>query len=204
MAKKPLDPRAFEFARLYLVHLDGQKAAIEAGYAPKSARFRAAFLKKHPVIKKLIQDEMDARAERTRVNADRVLTELAPLAFSNVDNFVIDDAGNVALKDGVPDSAMRSVSSIKRKVRIIPQGKRGEGLEPIIEYDTELRLWDKNSALEKAMNHLGMIRQRHELTGKDGKPLHAGKAVLYIPDNHRDSKPNAAAPANRIDASAKN
>lgn len=113
---------------------------------------------------------MDARSVRVRLSADDVLEELAILGQSDVWNYEVDDRGNVTLAEGVPRRAIRAVSSIKKKVRHLEGG--------LIEYETEIKLWDKNSALEKAGKHLKLFTEKHEHTGKDGGPLETRLTIV--------------------------
>ncbi len=41
----------------------------------------------------------------------------------------------------------------------------------VIEHVHKIRLWDKNSALEKIGKHLGMFPTKVEMSGKDGGPI---------------------------------
>ena len=41
----------------------------------------------------------------------------------------------------------------------------------VVEHVHKIRLWDKNSALEKLAKHLGMFVERVEHTGKNGDPI---------------------------------
>jgi phage terminase small subunit len=59
----------------YLLDLDPIAAAIRAGYRSNQARQ----LLKHPTIRAGIAAEMQLRAERTGITAERVLAELAAL-----------------------------------------------------------------------------------------------------------------------------
>lgn len=61
------------FVQEYLVDLNGYRAAIRAGYSPRSARQTASELLAEPHVQAKVQAAMDARAERTGITADRVL-----------------------------------------------------------------------------------------------------------------------------------
>lgn len=41
----------------------------------------------------------------------------------------------------------------------------------IVENVHKIKLWDKVSALEKMLKHLGGLVERHEITGKNGAPI---------------------------------
>jgi phage terminase small subunit len=74
----------------------GTKAAIAAGYSPKSAHAQASELLKDPKVSARIREELDAAA----VPAKAVLNELADIAMAEWRDFLIitdwDDAGNPA------------------------------------------------------------------------------------------------------------
>ncbi len=59
----------------------------------------------------------------------------------------------------------RAVSSIKRKRRVIP---RGPDLEPVVEYDTEFRLWSKTDALRMAGEHVGLFEKNGTTVNVNG------------------------------------
>src|SRR5690242_9477216 len=81
-----LTPRQQRFVEEYLVDPNGHQAALRAGYAPRGARQTVTHLLKHPEISAAIRRGMDDRAQRMRLDADRVLAELARIAFADIGN----------------------------------------------------------------------------------------------------------------------
>lgn len=146
-----LTPRQQRFVAEYLIDLNATAAYKRAGYkaAGRAAENNASRLLGNAGVAEAIAAAQHARAERVGLTSDEVLRELKVLGTSSVLDYAIDELGNVALAPGVPAEAIRAVSSIKRKVRHLESGT---------EYETEIRLWDKNSALEKAGKHLGLWR----------------------------------------------
>lgn len=110
-----------------------------------------------PDVVSAILVELETRAERANIEAGRLLEELATVAFSNLHHYVIDDFGNVALADGAPDTAIRAVSKIKKRIKH-HYDKEGELVSTT--YETELSLWNKVEALNLAMKHRGMFIDR--------------------------------------------
>ena len=45
----------------------------------------------------------------------------------------------------------------------------------------KLKIWDKNSALEKLCKYLGLTIERREITGKDGGPIETRSDVKLSP-----------------------
>lgn len=68
------------FVQEYLVDLNGAKAAIRAGFSPRSARQTASELLAKLEVQEKLRLAMDARAERTGITADRVLKQLWDMA----------------------------------------------------------------------------------------------------------------------------
>ena len=72
------------FVSEYLVDLNATQAAIRAGYSQKTAdRIGAELLGKTWVAAE-IQKEIKKREQRTNITQDRVLEELAAIAFARV------------------------------------------------------------------------------------------------------------------------
>ena len=116
------------------------------------------------------------RAERVRIDAERVLAALEELAFSNIAHYVIDPiAGTVRLRPGAPREAMRAVASIKHRVT---PGANGNI------HELEVRLWDKPSMLRLAGRHVGVAGfvERLELTGKDGNAIELQRRIDQMSD----------------------
>lgn len=151
-----MNARHQRFVDEYLIDLNGARAVTAAGFATKYPAARASKLLQVQAIKDAVGQAMVGRSKRTRINQDRVLEELGVLAYSNIHDYVVDDDGNVSLREGVEEEAMRAVSSIKRKRRVIPQ----ENGDPIVEVDVEIRLWSKPDALRMSGQHLGMFGDR--------------------------------------------
>lgn len=77
----PLTPKQERFCQEYLVDLNGTQAAIRAGYSPKTANEIAAENLAKPSIVARVAELQAERATRTQVTADRVVRELARIAF---------------------------------------------------------------------------------------------------------------------------
>jgi phage terminase small subunit len=140
-----LRPRQQRFVEEYLVDPNGHQAALRAGYAPKCARQTVTKLLKHPEIAAAIRRDMDARSQRMRLDADRVLAELARIAFADIGNLV--DWG----PDGVTLKPKRELSADDRAAVaevVAGAGKNGAG--------PRLRLHSKQRALDAIARHFGL------------------------------------------------
>jgi phage terminase small subunit len=126
-----------------LAHGNGTKAATDAGYSARSARVKAVEFVKRPRIAAAIEAGRTRVIRKFALSGDRVMKEMCAIAFSDIRHYALDDDGNVTLAAGAPDSAMRAVKKLKRKVRWIPNGDDAS----IKEVETEIELWNKDAEL---------------------------------------------------------
>ena len=141
------------FADEYLIDLNATQAAIRAGYSAKTANEQGARLLVNVSIQKAISRAMTARSNRTNISQERVVNELAKIAFLNIAD-LIDQHGN--LKENVSRDDMAGIEWIRSK-----------GIETENGYvrETEFRVTSKLKALELLGRHLGMFTDRVELSG---------------------------------------
>lgn len=140
------------FCEEYLIDLNATQAAIRAGYSPRTANEQGARLLANVSISKAIAQAMAERSRRTGVSADRVVRELARIAFANAGDLI--DASDATLKsDAVPDD-LAAIQSIKVK----DLGDLG--------VEREIRLADKLKALELLGRHLGIFHDKLRLDGR--------------------------------------
>lgn len=134
------------FVAEYLVTLNATEAARRAGYSPRHAGLRGYALLRRPDVQLAIRAAMDARAARTGVSADRVVEELAAIAFSDIRKILDFGPNHVRLR---PASEMSTFDRAAIKSISVRIGRRGCG-------NVRVRLHDKFSALYMLERHLGM------------------------------------------------
>ena len=139
------------FIEEYLIDLNATQAAIRAGYSPDTAKSIGSENLTKPDIQARIAKAMAERSRRTGVNADRVVMELAKIAFVNAGDVI--DAETATLKTDAARDDTAAIQSVKVKTF-------GEdGLE------REIKMADKLKALELLGKHLGMFKDKVELSG---------------------------------------
>ena len=79
-----LTARQQRFVEEYLVDPCGAQAAIRAGYSPRAAAVTAYQLLKKPAIAAAIETAKAERSERTKIDADWLLTRLAAEAEADL------------------------------------------------------------------------------------------------------------------------
>ena len=139
------------FVEEYLIDLNATQAAIRAGYSPDTAGSIGGENLQKPEIANAIAKAMAERSKRTGINQDRVLQELAKIAFVNATE-VIDPETATVKEDALPEDTA-AIQSVKVKTF-------GEdGLE------REIKMADKLKALELLGKHMGMFKEKVELSG---------------------------------------
>lgn len=162
-----LTPKQQRFAEEYLVDLNATQAAIRAGYSPRTAAEQGYDNLRKPQIAALIAERQAALAESTQVSAERVIRELAAVAFGRLDEVAPwDEDGPHLIPSAKLEEGKRAlVSSMKVKREREWRGK-GEASEAWEVETLEIKLWDKLSALEKLGKHLGLFTEKQEQSGE--------------------------------------
>jgi len=173
-----LTPMQQKFVYEYLVDLNGTKAVIRSGYSPATAKQKAVELLKNQKILDAISDEKARRINRTFVSADKVISELARLAFVDITDIVSwgrAEKGKKGEKVGewiriipsaeLPKDVSAAISEIKQVV-----DKSGK-------VTTTVKLYSKPDALKTLAKHLGIGIDRNDGSAKD--ITKADDAALY-------------------------
>src|SRR5947208_1767536 len=120
MATVKLTPKRQRFVDEYLIDLNATAAYKRAGYAARSdntAAAAAAKLLRNHKVAAAVQAAQAGRANRMQITADRVLAEVASLAFSDVGE-VLDFSGTeprLKPANAIPEKARRALASVKVK-----------------------------------------------------------------------------------------
>lgn len=152
-----LTPRQERFVEEYLIDLNASAAAIRAGYSVKNAGKIGSELLGKTRIKTAIAEAMAERSKRTGISQDRILRELAKVAFVNAADVINMDDATIRGDANREDTA--AIASVK--VKRIPT-EAGDITE------REVRICDKLKALELLGKHLGMFSDKLNLTGEIG------------------------------------
>ena len=180
MAKK-MTAKQMRFCDEYLIDLNATQAAIRAGYTDKYANTNAAKLLQNTTIKEQIQRRMADRAKRTEITQDRIVKELALIAFSNAADYaavvereatvtteegkiikLYDEAGNpVKYKTVEPVLTENLTDDQKRALAVIKKGRDGFEVKP----------YEKTKALELLGRHLGMFTDNVNVRGNVNNPF---------------------------------
>ena len=150
MARKLTDKQQ-RFVDEYLIDLNATQAAIRAGYSVKTANEQGSQLLAKLSIQQAIAEKMAERSRRTGVNQDRVVLELAKIAFMKLSD-IIDEKGKI--KDTATEDDLACLEGYKYKYSDTDSGYSVE---------REVKLSSKMKALELLGKHLGMWNDKVDL-----------------------------------------
>jgi phage terminase small subunit len=152
-----LTPKQERFVGEYLKDLNATQAAIRAGYSPSSAAEIGYENLRKPQIASAISEAFKARAERTRVEGDRVVLELARNGFSDMREIASWGADGITYKASgeLTDDAAATVAEITETVT--PTADGGERRTRTVKLHSKLK------ALELLGRHLGIFTDKVQM-----------------------------------------
>ena len=163
-----LTAKQARFVDEYMVDLNATQAAIRAGYSAKTAAdIGRQLLRKTPVAG-AIAERQRAVSERTGVTAERVIEELAKIGFANMKDY---------MRVGVDGDPYLDFSALTRDQAAalsevtVEDFKDGRGEDARDVRRVKFKLHDKRAALVDLGKHLGLFKDKVELTGPNGDPL---------------------------------
>lgn len=139
------------FIEEYLIDFNATQSAIRAGYSVDTAKDIGCENLAKPNIKKAIEKALAERSRRTGITQDRVIQELARVAFVNF-NDVVDENGEIKSDASADDLAC--VESYK-----VENGDSINGSSS----KREVKLASKMKALELLGKHLGMFSDKFDV-----------------------------------------
>ena len=150
MSAAGLTEKQRRFCDEYLIDLNATRAYMAAYPAVKkdsTASVCAAKMLRNAKVAEHIRQRMEDRQKRTEITQDRVLRELAAIAFGDVTDIVSYEGGTVRIQptSTLPKETRKLISGIK------------EG-----QYGTEVKTYDRIRALELLGKHLGMFDQKKD------------------------------------------
>lgn len=168
------------FIQEYMIDLNASQAALRAGYSPKTGRLIGQQLLLKPAVQEALSKALKEREQRTQITQDRVLEELARIAFADPRRF-FNAAGKLRDLNELDEKDAAALAGFS----VVKCMRRNESGELEAENITKVKFWDKNSALEKLGKHLALFVDRFEHTGKAGGPI---EVVAQVTNDERAKK----------------
>ncbi|MDJ1481311.1 terminase small subunit [Cytophagaceae bacterium YF14B1] len=146
-----LNPKQLAFVNEYLLTGNAAEAYMKAYQVDNEsvARAAASRLLTNTNVQDYIRKHQKQMEKKTGITVEKVIAELAKIGFSNIQDYITDE-NQVEDLSKIRRRKAAAVSSVKTKKRIFRKGD-----EEIETVETEFRLYDKISALEKIGKHLG-------------------------------------------------
>lgn len=140
-----------KFVSEYLVDLNATQAAIRAGYSAKTADRIGPELLGKTCVREAVEAAQKRREKRTEITQDRVLNELARVAFGNSRAVMSWGPGGLVLRNS--DELTEDEAALVSEVRETTTKDGGS---------MALKTHDKMKALELLGKHLGMFDKKPE------------------------------------------
>ena len=164
-----LTAKQIRFVDEYMVDFNATQAAIRAGYKAKTAHVIGAENLRKPKIAEEIARRQKDLQKRTEISQDRVVKELARIAFADASDYACIETLTYENEDGTvspvqivsPKDTGALSDDQRAAIAGIKQGANG----------IEIKLHDKIKALELLGRHIGMFNDKLSLSGADGGPL---------------------------------
>lgn len=164
MAK--ITPKIARFVEEYLKDLNGAGAAVRAGYSERSAKQRAAELLARDDVQAAIAAAQAARSQRTEIDQDYVLARMVEIDQMDVLDIMTDDMALKPVKDW-PRVWRQYLSGFDLAEMFEGRGDERE----MVGIMKKIKWPDKIKNLELLGRHLGMFKDKVEVTGKNGGPI---------------------------------
>lgn len=145
------------FVAEYLKDLNATQAAIRAGYSSRNADKIGFQLLEKTRVQQAIEQAMKRRIKRVEFDQDTVVQQLARIAFVDMKDVVEFGPDGVSVRDceDVDGTLLNEVSETKTK----------DG------GTIKVKLSDRMKALELLGRHMGMFRDKVEVSGAGGGPI---------------------------------
>lgn len=172
-AKNSLTPKRKRFGNEFVIDLNGTQAAIRAGYSPKTANEQAARLLANASVQEYIKGLMKGLEEKTGITQEKVLKEIAAVAFADVTDYaqiiekpleifaegqaftVENEDGSLKMHRCVEPVLTENLTETQRKaLASIKEGKHG----------IEIKTHDKLKALQMLGDYLSLFTDKERLS----------------------------------------
>jgi phage terminase small subunit len=107
--KHPLTDKAQRFCEEYTVDLNATQAAIRAGYSSHTAAQTGHENLRKPEIAARINELRAKQTKKTEITIERVLTELAKIAFADMGSIVVNEGGKVVVSPRDKTAALQTL-----------------------------------------------------------------------------------------------
>lgn len=148
-----LTPKQLIFCKEYLIDMNATRASIEAGYSKHSADSQGSRMLKNVKVKAYIDKHSRKRLEKLDITADKVMQELANIAFFDPRKMFNENSGLIEIQD-LDDATAKAIGTIKLRKEKMDSDTFAETME--------VKPNDKLKALDMIMKNMGMYEKDNE------------------------------------------
>lgn len=148
------------FAHEYIKDLNGAAAARRIGVSATSARFEACRMLAEPEVQEHIADLLEERKASAKIDAEKVLAELAALAFFDPAH-AYDENNLLKNIHEIPANVRRAIEGIEVTEEFGGSGDAREHTGNKV----KVKFTSRGAHLERLMKHLGMLKEQVEVKG---------------------------------------
>jgi phage terminase small subunit len=143
------------FADKYFETLNASLSAEYAGFAADSSKQEGWRLLQRDDVQEYISRLQTLLAEKTGISQQKVLQEIAKIAFSDIRKYYQDDNNLKPICD-LDDNEAAALASVKSYEETMP------GTDIIVGFNKEIKMYDKLAGLEKLARHLGLYEKDND------------------------------------------
>ena len=180
-----LPPKRQRFVMEYLADCNGTQAAIRAGYSAKSANEQASSLLAIPKIRAAVDKLLDQKnqeiLDKYAVTKDRVIRELALLAFSNQEDYAVTQPDGTAYVDlsKLTRDQWAAIQEIITEEYVEGKGEAARDVKRV-----KIKLADKGVNLERLGRTMALFSDKTILQNPDGTALNL--TVNFVPAKKKE------------------
>lgn len=141
------------FADKYFETLNGTQSAIYAGFSEDTAKQQAWQILQREDVQEYLTNLKLELSEKTGISQQKVLNEIAKIAFADIRNYYTGDDKLKPITD-LDDNEAAALASVKTYEEYSQREAIG--------INKEIKLYDKLGGLEKLARHLGLYEKDNE------------------------------------------
>lgn len=187
MSKEQIKDTIEIFARKYVETLNQGEAYREAhpGVEESTAGPAAHRFIRRPDVRARVQELFDARAKKLEISAEKVLQEIAALAFSNPHDYVLiqEDGSPVIDLTGLSRQQFAAIQEILVDEYVEGKGDAARDVKRI-----KVKFYDKGQNLERLGRHLKLFSDTVEVKGLEAlvERIRKARERTRSEDDHSD------------------
>jgi phage terminase small subunit len=174
--EEELTAKQVRLCQEFMVDLNGQEAAIRAGYEPENAKVIASQTFAKPYVKAYLRELKNQTAKVLQISREKVLTTLSAMAFFDPANFY-DENGNLKPIQDLDNETAKALTSFE--VYSENENIEGSELKLITSMTSKIRLCDRRAALDMISKILGYYAPI-KIASTDPKGNAIKPASIYI------------------------